>query len=86
MEQLKFVETLTVEEFKDLMNVKKISIVRNPNTQKLFMSFGTKTGAVSQAASLQEIAQDPVVSRVVADGEEFWMLHKNGSKNTELEL
>ena len=73
--QLTFNETLTVEEFKELHNVTKISVRRNPHTSKLFMVFGSKTGAVSSAG----VPTKAMVSNVTApEGESFWLLHNQG--------
>lgn len=73
--KLTFIETLTVEEFKALFNVSSISVRRNPQTSKLFMVFGTKTGAVARAG----IPTKAMVSKVqTEDGEEFWLLHEQG--------
>lgn len=48
MEKLKFLETMTVEEFKSKMSVNKIEVKQNPYTGKCFFVYGIETGAVSE--------------------------------------
>lgn len=48
MEKLKFLETMTVEEFKSKMSVNKIEVKQNPYTGKCFFVYGFETGAVSE--------------------------------------
>lgn len=75
---LKFLETLTVEQFKSRMQVNKLQIKQNPKTSKLFFAFGANTGAVSSKG----IPTNPMVSFVQGDPNEqnpdgrFWMLHE----------
>jgi hypothetical protein len=74
--QLKFRETLTVEQFKTAQHVDKIQVKQNPKTNKLFFTFGAKTGAVA----VKGIPQHPMVSQVeTPDGEVFWLLHEEGT-------
>ena len=48
MEKLRFLETMTVEEFKSKMSVSKIEVKQNPYTGKCFFVYGFETGAVSE--------------------------------------
>ena len=48
MEKLKFLETVTVNEFKAQKGVNKIEIKQNPHTGKCFFVYGCETGAVSE--------------------------------------
>ena len=74
--QLTFHETLTVEQFKSRMMVDKIQVKQNPKTNKLFFTFGSKTGAVA----VKGIPAHPMVSEVEApDGSTFWLLHEEGT-------
>ena len=74
--QLKFNETLTVEQFKAAQHVDKIQVKQNPKTNKLFFTFGAKTGAVAAKG----IPAHPMVSNVsTPDGEAFWLLHGEGT-------
>ena len=72
---LVFNDTLTVEQFKSRMMVDKISVKKNPKTNKLFFTYGAKTGAVA----VKGIPAHPMVSNVEApDGTSFWLLHEEG--------
>lgn len=72
---LHFIETLTVEQFKAAQRVDKIQVKQNPKTNKLFFTFGSKTGAVA----VNGIPAHPMVSEVEApDGSTFWLLHEEG--------
>lgn len=72
---LTFNETLTVEQFKAKHNVSRIDVKRNPNTSKLFFTYGAKTGAVA----VKGIPQHPMLSNVTgSDGTSFWLLHEEG--------
>ena len=74
--QLHFIETLTVEQFKSRMMVDKIQVKKNPKTNKLFFTFGSKTGAVA----VKGIPAHPMVSEVEApDGSSFYLLHEEGT-------
>lgn len=81
MNNLAFLETLTVEQFKRAQGVERIEVKQNPNTGKLFMTFGAKTGAVAAKG----IPQRPMVSLVQGEATErnpdgkFWMLHEEGT-------
>ena len=74
--QLKFCETLTVEQFKVAQHVDKIQVKQNPKTNKLFFTFGSKVGAVA----VKGIPQHPMVSNVeTPDGTSFWLLHEEST-------
>ena len=74
--ELKFRETLTVEQFKSRVMVDKIQVKKNPKTNKLFFTFGAKTGAVA----VKGIPAHPMVSEVEApDGSSFYLLHEEGT-------
>ena len=74
--QLHFIETMTVEQFKSRMMVDKLQVKQNPKTNKLFFTFGSKTGAVA----VKGIPAHPMVSAVEApDGSTFWLLHEEGT-------
>lgn len=70
-----FNETLTVEQFKAAMNVSRIDVKQNPQTNKLFFTYGAKIGAVA----VKGIPQHPMLSNVTgSDGRSFWLLHEEG--------
>ena len=69
---LLFLDTMTVEQFKAEKRVDKILVKKNPKTGKLFFSAGGKTGAVSSKG----IPEHPLISLVQgSDGEQFYLLH-----------
>ena len=72
---LTFNETLTVEQFKAAMKVSRIDVKQNPKTNKLFFTYGAKTGAVA----VKGIPQHPMLSNVTgSDNSSFWLLHEEG--------
>ena len=73
---LHFIETFTVEQFKAAQRVDKLQVKQNPKTNKLFFTFGSKTGAVA----VKGIPTHPMVSEVEApDGSSFYLLHEEGT-------
>ena len=78
--QLIFKETLTVEQFKQKMNVSRIDVKKNPKNGNVFFSYGAQVGAVSAKG----IPSKPMISRVKGDptpdnlSGEFWLLHEEG--------
>ncbi len=73
---LKFRKTLTVEQFKAAQHVDKIQVKQNPNTNKLFFTFGAMTGAVA----VKGIPEHPMISEVeTPDGSVFFLLHEEGT-------
>ena len=77
---LVFNETLTVEQFKDKMKVSRIDVKKNPETGKLFFTYGAKTGAVA----VKGIPNHPMLSFVTGESTpmnpdgKFWILHEEG--------
>lgn len=57
---LNFIDTLTVEQFKAEMAVSRIDVKQNPNSGKLFCTYGAKTGAVASKG----IPKKPMLSLV----------------------
>ena len=77
---LTFKETFTIEQFKAKEHVSKLSVKRNPHTDKLFFVYGTKTGAVALAG----IPAEPMVSLVeTPEGNSFYLLHEEGKGGAE---
>lgn len=75
MESLKFLRTLTVEQFKSEQLVDRLLVKKNPKTGLLFFSFGAATGAVSSKG----IPKFPMLSAVeTPEGKSFWLLHEEG--------
>ena len=79
MDSLKFIETMSVADFKAKMGVEKIDVKQNPNTVKCFFVYGRETGAVSERFLKGEITK-PVISQVCLPetGDMFYMLHQQG--------
>lgn len=76
MEGLKFLRTLTVEQFKAKMLVNSIKVKQSPKTGSLFFTYGGEVGAVSKKG----IPTNPMLSEVIGnDGTSFWMLHEEGN-------
>lgn len=78
---LEFLNTRTIEQFKDDHKVSKIEVKRNEETGKLFFTFGAETGAVSSKG----IPKNPMISLVQGnptdrnpDGK-FYLLHEEGT-------
>ena len=72
MENLRFVRTMSVEDFKKGMG-------KNPHTGKCFFVYGNEVGAVSSRFERGGIDM-PVISQVCSadTGELFFMLHQRG--------
>ena len=74
--QLIFRGTQTVEQFKKSQLVEKIQVKKNPKNNKLFFTFGAKTGAVA----VKGIPTHPMISEVeTPDGDVFFLLHEEGT-------
>ena len=79
MDSLKFIETMSVADFKTKMGVERIDVKQNPNTGKCFFVYGCETGAVSERILKGDITK-PVISQVCSPdtGDIFYMLHQQG--------
>lgn len=75
MENLTFLKTYTIEQFKAMQNVNSIEVRRNPHTNKLFFTYGNETGAVS---SKGVPVKRPMISAVQGDEGDFYLLHEQG--------
>jgi len=77
--QLSFVATYTVAEFKDLYNVSKIDIIKNPNGGKLFFTANTGIGTTIKGAVSEGYKENPAISKVILDdNSEMFLIHKRG--------
>lgn len=73
---LTFLDSYTVEQFKDLMKVSRILVKKNPKNNNLFFTFGAQVGAVA----VKGIPTHPMISRVQEGTEEpFYLLHEEGA-------
>ena len=79
MERLKFIETMSIADFKAKKGVERIEVNQNPQSGKCFIVFGIETGAVSDKF-LKGTMTNPVVSQVCSPdtGDLFYLLHQKG--------
>ena len=79
MGKLKFLETMTINEFKSQKEVKAIEVKQNPHTGKCFFVYGFETGACSRKVETGELTI-PVISEVCSaeTGDIFLLLHQKG--------
>lgn len=74
---LTFLDTWTIEEFKEKMNVSTLKVKRSPKTSKLFFTYGREVGAVASKGIPEP--EKAVVSKVLGiEGNEFYLLHEEG--------
>lgn len=78
---LQFIDTMTVEQFKAEKRVDKIQVKKNPNNGNLFFTFGAKVGAVAKRG----VPTHPMISHVKGAPTpenptgEFYLLHEEGT-------
>lgn len=74
---LKFLNTMSIAEFKAQHEVKSIDIKKNEQTGKCFFVYGVETGACSKRAERGDLTM-PVISEVCSadTGEVFLLLHQ----------
>ena len=78
MEKLKFLSTVTVDEFKAQMGITKLDIFRNEKTGKSFVAYGNEYGAVYSKYPVEPL-KEPMMSKVeTSTGEQFFLLHNKG--------
>ena len=75
MENLTFVKTLSIEQFKAAQKIDQLEVRRNPHTSKLFLTWLGGTGAVSSKGIP---TNKPVISLVKGEEGEFYLLHEQG--------
>jgi len=82
--EIKFGETLSIEDFKAKHNGTTLKIIRNPKTGKLFMSINGKTvGAVSKNYNKEDENKEIVELILPETGESIYCLHNGNSDNIE---
>lgn len=80
MQNLEFLETFTVDQFKAKELVNKVIVKKNEKTGKLFFTFGAKAGAVASKG----VPTNPMISRVKGEPTDlnptgiFYLLHEEG--------
>lgn len=81
---LTFLSTQTLAQFKASQNVDRIPIKKNPRTGKLFITFGAESGALSSKIKSQSDVVSPMVSYVeTPEGSKFYLLHNEGQGGAE---
>ena len=77
--KLKFINTMSIPEFKNKFDVNAIELKRNEGTGKYFFVYGVETGAVSRKVENGKLTE-PVISEVCssATGEMFYLMHQKG--------
>jgi len=81
MERLKFLSTVTADEFKAQQGITKLDIFRNEKTGKNFIAWGNERGAVYSDYPVKPL-KEPMVSEVqTSTGEKFFLLHDRGVSN-----
>lgn len=69
------IETLTIEQFKEIMEVNRIDVKRDNETGKLYFCYGDKKGLVL----IKGIPKIPLISKVVCSNSDiYWILHEKG--------
>ena len=83
MEKLKFLSTMSAEEFKAQNGISKLDILKNVNSGKQFFAWKTGSGAISTKFSMNKEA---MVSQVQGecDDEPFYLLHNKSEGATLL--
>ena len=81
MDKLKFLSTVTADEFKERQGITKLDIFRNEKTGKSFMAWDNERGAVYSEYPVKPL-NEPMVSEVeTSTGETFFLLHNRGESN-----
>ena len=85
MENLEFLSTVNVNDFKAAQGVVDLEIFKNEKTGKCFFSYGANTGAVTSKFPKEKL-HTPVVSKVRSEetGETFFLLHNQGEGATKM--
>ena len=76
---LKFLRSFTVENFKANQSTDRIDVVKSPKTGKLFIAWTDKNGENHRGAvSAKGVPNKPEISEVQdAEGNKFFMLHNH---------
>jgi hypothetical protein len=82
-------KSITLEQFKKKNDVQSVDIVRNPNNDMLFFTFGDRTGYISKRLR-EKIDNDESLGTIYFSYVEEptftgWMMH-SGSNNTVMSL
>jgi hypothetical protein len=78
MNTLRFLSTVTVDEFKAEQGIDRIDIFRHEKSGKNFFAYGNERGAVYSKYPSEPL-KEPMISHVeTSEGEKFFMLHNKG--------
>ena len=84
MEKLRFLETMSVDEFKAQHGITKIDIFKHEKSGKNFFAYGNERGAVYSKYPVEPL-KEPMVSQVeTSAGEKFFLLHNKGEGATKM--
>lgn len=77
MEAMKFLRSITIEQFKQEQNVEAIQVVKSPRTQKLFITWGGDTRGIMSKSEITRPMMSfvEVVNETTGELEKTWMLH-----------
>jgi hypothetical protein len=77
--KLQFLQTWSINDFKEKEKVERVEIRINDTTGKCFFVYGEHTGACSKKAETGQISL-PVISEVCSPvtGDLFYLLHQKG--------
>ena len=84
MDTLRFLSTMTVDEFKAQHGIDKIDIFKHEKSGKNFFAYGNERGAVYAKYPVEPL-KEPMVSAVeTSAGEQFFLLHNKGEGATKM--
>ena len=79
---LRFINTMSINDFKNKFGISQIDVKRNESTGKHFFVYGFETGPVSRKIETGGLTT-PVISEVCSadTGEIFYLLHQQGENH-----
>ncbi|MCL2561942.1 MAG: hypothetical protein FWE10_06455 [Rikenellaceae bacterium] len=82
---LKFLQTMSIDDFKAAKGVDKIELLQSDISGKSFFAYGFEKGACSHKVLTGELT-NPVISQVCSaeTGETFYLLHQKGEGGATL--
>lgn len=84
--QLAFVATYSLVEFKELFKVSKIDIIKNPTTSKLFFTANTVEGVQMRGAVSEGYKENTRISKVMMeDNTEMYLIHKGSAEENTVD-
>ena len=80
---LKFITTMSLEDFKEVKKVQTIEVKKNPRTRKMFFVYGVEQGAVSSRYKPGNPANDAISWVENEKGEDFFLLHNRDDGSSQ---